>query len=31
VNTEKDAKRLFDLGTDGIITNAIDLFAPAEE
>lgn len=27
VNEEKDAKRLFDLGTDGIITNRIDLFA----
>ena len=30
VNEEKDVKRLFDLGTDGIITNRIDLFAPAE-
>jgi glycerophosphoryl diester phosphodiesterase len=29
VNEEKDAKRLFDLGTDGIITNRIDLFSPA--
>jgi glycerophosphoryl diester phosphodiesterase len=31
VNTEKDAKRLLALGTDGIITNAIDLLAPASE
>ncbi len=30
VNEEKDAKRLFDLGTDGIITNRVDLFAPAQ-
>lgn len=28
VNDDKEAKRLFDLGTDGIITNRIDLFAP---
>ena len=29
VNDEKEAKRLFGLGTDGIITNRVDLFAPA--
>jgi glycerophosphoryl diester phosphodiesterase len=29
VNEEKDAKRLWGLGTDGIITNRIDLFAPS--
>ena len=29
VNEEKDAKRLWGLGTDGIITNRIELFAPS--
>jgi glycerophosphoryl diester phosphodiesterase len=28
VNDEVEAKRLFDLGTDGIITDPVDLFAP---
>jgi glycerophosphoryl diester phosphodiesterase len=28
VNDEWAAQRLFDLGTDGVITDRVDLFAP---
>jgi glycerophosphoryl diester phosphodiesterase len=31
VNNDNDAKRLWGLGTDGIITDRVDLFAPAQE
>ncbi len=30
VNDETEAKRLIDLGTDGIITDRVDLFSPAD-
>lgn len=29
VNDEAEAKRLFDLGTDGVITDRVDLFSPS--
>ncbi|PJC19779.1 MAG: glycerophosphodiester phosphodiesterase, partial [Comamonadaceae bacterium CG_4_9_14_0_8_um_filter_60_18] len=29
VNEEAEAQRLWDLGTDGIITDRVDLFSPA--
>ena len=31
VNDEWAAQRLIDLGTDGIITDRVDLFSPADQ